>query len=196
MDEKWYCVEQFIEFVREWGYVAVFLGALVEGESVILTASSMAYFGYLNIYKIMIIAFFTTTIVDQLLFFVGRYYGESIFKRFPKLQGAKERAFRLLHKFDIWFILSFRFIYGIRTVSPIVVGAAKVTPARFIPLNIIAAFIWTVISCVGGYMLGEAMMAFLHNFVVIQRYIIGFLGIALLAFGGYHYWQKKKQAKL
>lgn len=184
-------MEAFIEFVKNWGYIAVFLGAIVEGESVILTASAMAALGYLSIIKIMLIAFTTTTIVDQGLFFVGRHYGPSLFKRYPKFQQPAERAFRLLHKYDVLFILSFRFIYGIRTLSPVVIGAGGVSAKRFIPLNILSALIWTTVSCMGGYMLGNVMLDVLNNFHTFQKYLIGI--VALIVIIALAYWIIKRR---
>ena len=49
-----------VVFIKNWGYFAVLLGALVEGESVILTSSALAAAGLLSIWKIMIIAFYIT----------------------------------------------------------------------------------------------------------------------------------------
>jgi membrane protein DedA with SNARE-associated domain len=185
-------LEAFIEFVKDWGYLAVFLGALVEGESVILTASSLAFFGYLDIYKIMVVAFISTVFADQSLYHVGRHYGVSFFDKYPRFKPASDRAFKLLHRFDIWFILSFRFIYGIRTISPVVIGASGVEIKRYTILNLIAAFIWTVISCWGGYTLGEAMMKILENIHIIQKYIIGFFLFLILLILGFSVWKKKK----
>jgi membrane protein DedA with SNARE-associated domain len=185
-------VDAFIQFVQEWGYIAVFLGSIVEGESVILTASSMAALGYLNIYTIMAIAFITTTVVDQLLFFVGLHYGPSLFNRYPRLKPKTEKAFRLLHRFDVWFILSFRFIYGIRIISPAVIGAGGVSPARYIPLNIVSAFVWTVVSCGGGYLLGDVMLQAIHHIADIQRSAVITIGIGCLALGGYVLWKRQK----
>lgn len=182
-----------VDWIKDWGYWAVFLGATVEGESIILTASALAALGYLSITKIMVVVFFTTTIVDQILFFVGRYYGVALFDRFPRFKTASDRAFRLLHRFDFWFILSFRFIYGLRTISSVVIGAANVSPARFIPLNILSGFLWTVISCMGGYILGERMFNMFHSFEQFQKYL--FVGLLLglgVLFMVIHYRRKKK----
>ena len=44
-------MEHLIQWVKDWGYLAVFLGSMVEGESIILAASSMAYLGHLSLYK-------------------------------------------------------------------------------------------------------------------------------------------------
>ena len=87
------------------------------------------------------------------MFYVGRYYGTALIQKFHRLHAPANRAFKLLHRWDIWFILSFRFIWGIRTISPIVIGSSGITPQRFTPLNLAAALVWTLISCIGGYML-------------------------------------------
>jgi len=174
-------MESLIEFVKNWGYIAVFLGSLVEGESIVLTASSLAALGYLSIYKVMAVAFCGTLIADQCLYLVGMYQGHKIFDKFPRLRPQIDKAFSLLNKNDVIFIISCRFIYGIRVASAIVIGAAKVPPKRFITLNIISALIWTVVSCGGGYLLGEVFHTIWHNFETVQMYLIlGLLVLALL----------------
>lgn len=176
-------MEAFIEFVHNWGYLAVFLGSLIEGESIILTASAMARLGHLSIVKVGFIAFMGTLIADQVLYFVGWYYGDSIFERFPSLKKKSTRAFELLHKYDALFIIACRFIYGIRVTSSVVIGAAGVKPSRFIPLNFISAAVWAVISCTGGYMLGAVMLEAFEYFDMVQKYFIfGVLGMLVLIF--------------
>lgn len=183
-------MEHLIEWIQTWGYVAVLLGAMIEGESVILTACVMAYLGYLSLPKVVIIAFLGTLIADQVLYYVGRCYGQRILDTFPKMRVPAEKAFKLLHKWDIWFILSFRFIYGIRIISPVVIGSSGVTPSRFIPLNFVAAIIWTAISCTGGYLLGGLIDAI--DFKLIEKYLVLFsiLLLMLLVGLGYFAWKK------
>lgn len=186
-------MESFITFVENWGYLAVLLGSMVEGESVILTASFMAYKGILSLPKIMIIAFLGTFFADQALYYVGRYYGTALLRKFPKWEKRSKKAFDLLHTWDIWFILSFRFIYGIRTLSPIVIGTAGVSPRRFIPLNFISAIFWTLISCIGGYMLGGTFEMIVENFDSMQKYFILVpLGVVTLGFVLYSFVFKKR----
>lgn len=182
-----------VDWIKDWGYWAVFLGATVEGESVILTASALAALGYLSITKVMLVAFCTTVVVDQALFFVGRIYGADLFERFPRFKKPSEKAFKLLHRFDIWFILSFRFIYGIRTISPVVIGAAHVSPARFIPLNIVSAAIWASVSCLGGYWLGDVMANAMHSFAEVQKYIL--VGLLFVLGGGLMWYNHQRQKK-
>jgi membrane protein DedA with SNARE-associated domain len=187
-------LEQFISFVQEWGYWAVFFGSLIEGESVILTASSMAAAGYLSLPKIMIIAFLGTLTADQVLYAVGRAYGPSIFEKFPRLNKSSEKAFKLLHRYDALFIIVSRFVYGIRITSAVVIGAGGVPPHRYIPLNFISAFIWTLVSCLGGYMLGDVMISIIENFELVQKYLLIGLFIFVILVAGFMGWRKKKNA--
>ena len=181
------------EFIQNWGYFAVFLGSLIEGEAIILTASALAAAGFLSIYKIMIIAFVGTLFADQGLYFVGYYYGtpaiEFVKKRFPKMVPGIEKGLRFLEKYQTAYILLFRFIYSIRIVSPIIIGSQKIPFKKFSFLNLIAAVIWTLISCSGGYFLGELII---KKIDIIQRVVvIGILVIGALLL--WRRWRKKKK---
>ena len=183
-------MEHLIEWIQTWGYVAVLFGAMIEGESVILTACVMAYLGYLSFTKVVIIAFLGTLITDQIMYYVGRYYGDRIIEYFPKMRAPADKAFTLLHKWDLWFILSFRFIYGVRTISPVIIGSSGIPPTRFIPLNFIAAVVWTAISCTGGYLLGSIVESI--DFKLIEKYLFLFSMLLLTGLGaiGYFAWKK------
>ncbi|MDR1233674.1 MAG: VTT domain-containing protein [Holosporales bacterium] len=169
------------EFVKDWGYIAVFLGSLVEGEVILLTASAFAAGGYLSIYKIFFIAFFTTIFADQLLFFLGYKTGSDwLIMRVPKLEKARDKVFKLLHKMDIFFIFSFRFIYGIRTISPLIIGSAKIKPSRFVIYNILSGLCWAAAGCFLGYTIADLLSD--ENFstfpaIIVVSIIVGIIGI-------------------
>lgn len=188
-------MESLLAFVHEWGYIAVFLGAIVEGETIILFSSALAALGHLNIYKIMLITFCTTVVVDQGLYMIGKRYSSAIFKRFPKLRPKADRAFKLLHKYDTWFILTFRFIYGIRVISPIVIGAANVEAKRFGPLNILSAVIWTSASCYAGYMMGDLVEILLNNIKVVKQYVAIVLAVVVGIVISIYAWKFFKKSR-
>lgn len=172
-----------IEFVQNYGYWAVLLGSFVEGESVILTASAMAYAGHLDIIKVMLVAFIGTLIADQLLFFLGYFYGPRtinwVKNRFPKSAPYIEKALKFLEKYQTLYILSFRFIWGIRIISSVIIGAQKVSFLRFTFLNCISAIVWSVLSCSVGYFLGGAFSYLKENYGSYVTW--GILGIIVLS---------------
>jgi membrane protein DedA with SNARE-associated domain len=184
--------DSLLEFIKTWGYFAVFLGSLIEGESIILSSCALSALGYLSLYKIMGVAFSGTLIADQLLYHFGRRYGESIFERFPRLGAHADRARRLLKRYDVLFILSFRFIYGIRVVSSVVIGVSGVSPKRFTILNTISAGVWTAVSCFGGYYAADTILKIFHYLAKFQLYLLG-MGCVLLIIWIFFYLLRTKE---
>ena len=164
--------DSFHHLISQYGYLVVFLASLIEGESIILTASALASQGHLDIIKVGILAFLGTLFADQGMYYVGRFFGQKLFKKFPILERRSEKIMALLRKHSTWFILSFRFIYGIRILSPIVIGFSNVDPKKYMILNFVAAIIWTVVSCSAGYYLGDAIFSVLHNMNPFLKYAI------------------------
>lgn len=165
------------EFIETWGYFAVFLGSLVEGESVIFVAGFLAHEGYLSLTKIIIISFLGTLFADQVLYHIGRHYGIHVIDKFPSIQTKADKAFKLLKKYDTLYILSFRFIYGIRIISPLIIGSSGIGLKRFTILNLIAALIWSAGSCIAAYYFAHLIMDELHLLPKIL------LGVALICGG-------------
>ncbi len=191
------CVHLFIlerpslqEFIETWGYVAVFLGSLVEGESVIFVAGFLAHEGYLSLHMIILVSFVGTFFADQALYFVGRRYGNSIIDKYPSIKPKADKAFLLLRRYDTLFILSFRFIYGIRIISPVIIGSSGVGIKRFLILNFIAAIIWSVGSCVAAYYFAHLIMDQLH---LLPKII---LGLAVIGGGIWYFVFKGRNKKV
>lgn len=179
------------------GYFILFLGSLVEGESIVLTAGFFAYKGYLTLPNIIAVSFTATLLADQVLFYVGRAYGPQLLVKYPKLQPKADRIFNLLHKYNVIFILGFRFVYGIRTASPLVIGAAGVSIMRYTLLNFIAAVIWSVLSCTAGYLLGYFFADTID--VVIQkaiRYQEIFVISVIALIAGFFFYKRFKRNKI
>jgi membrane protein DedA with SNARE-associated domain len=54
------------------------------------------------------------------------------------------KAERLLNRFRTLLILIFRFLYGLRAVTPFVIGMSTVPTRTFVLLNAIGALVWAV----------------------------------------------------
>lgn len=171
----WSLVEYYMEF---YGYWIVFFGSLVEGESILFLASTVAAQGKLNIFGIMIVAFVGTLIADQASFYYGHHYGQAFIEKRDWLKKRSDRVMSLLHKYDVFFIILMRFTYGIRVAGPIIVGSSGLSPKRFIFWNIISAAIWSVASCTAFYLFGEQILGFFKNTEYLLFSLIG-IGVTL-----------------
>lgn len=164
------------QIISTYGYYAVGIFACIEGEIAIITAGILASQGVLSLHLVMLFAFLGTWITEQILFFVGRFYGPNVLSKFPKLKPKAERIFNLIHKYDSLYIFFFRFIYGIRNISPLVIGSAKVSPKKYCILNFLAAAIWSVVIPSIGFLFSKFIKQHIND---VHTYFI-VLGLFLL----------------
>src|SRR5436190_1120650 len=68
--------------VAELGYAALFIGTLLEGETVVFLAGLAAHHGYLWFPAVLAVSVVGGFLSDQILFHVGRRYGERVYARF------------------------------------------------------------------------------------------------------------------
>ncbi|MBM3569923.1 MAG: DedA family protein [Alphaproteobacteria bacterium] len=156
-------IQQLITDHRDWFYVVSFVWAFFEGETFVIFAGAAAAQGMLNLWGLMLTAGLGSFLGDQLYFWLGRHFGPKLMARFPKWEPNVEVALDYLRRYDIWFVLSFRFIYGIRNVSSFACGTSGIAWQRFFVLNLIAATVWVLVFAGTGYLLGVAFQELLEE---------------------------------
>lgn len=167
--------------LASYGYPIIIIGTFLEGETVMVLAGVAAHLGYLSLDWVIICGFSGTFIGDQLYFMLGRRHGQSWLSKHPSWREPADRVFRKLENHQNLLILSFRFLYGIRTVTPFVIGTSDIPYFRFAILNILGAAIWAICIALAGYYFGQAVETVLGD---IKRYeiefIIAIIGVASL----------------
>ncbi|MBF0583486.1 MAG: DedA family protein [Magnetococcales bacterium] len=163
-------MEEFVRtFVADHGYLIyplVLVWTFFEGETIVLIVSAMAATSapFINLPLLAICAMAGTMAGDQLFYYLGRFYGTPFLTTRPKLAAKAERGFQLLRKGEVAFILSYRFIYGVRNVSPFIVGVSGIQPLRFFFLNLTASLLWASTFVIGGYFLGKVLEQWLEAY--------------------------------
>jgi membrane protein DedA with SNARE-associated domain len=181
------------QLIEHYGYLAVFIGALVEGETILVMAGFLAHEGYLNVAGVMAIAAFGGFLGDQFFFALGRYRGREVLARFPSLQARATRVGLLVLRYQNWLIVFIRFMYGLRVAGPILLGMTPVSHVRFAVVNLLGAIIWATLIGGAGYLFGQAVGLFLHD---AQRYQAFALGtILLLGIGVWIYRRYRPEAR-
>jgi len=174
------------DFITGYGPVAVLLGVVFEGETAAFLGGLFSHRGLMPYWEAAAAAVFGSWIGDQTLFYAGRYAD-----RFPIVNRAMhakhaERVKALLLVHPDAFIFSFRFIFGLRTISPVIIGLSGVSPLRFFIINLAAALVWGVGVTMAGYLFGNAIeTAFghlgLYTDLVVALVIVGIIW-ALVAY--------------
>ncbi|WP_321366293.1 DedA family protein [uncultured Desulfuromusa sp.] len=170
-------------FIQHYGYLAILLGTFLEGETILVLSGFAAHRGYLHLPWVITAAFLGTLLGDQLFFYLGRRHSEYLLKRRPHWRLRLERTRRLIHSYRILLILGFRFLYGLRTITPFALGMSQVSWQLFLPLNILGAAIWAVCFGCAGYLFGHAVEIFLGDVKQYEYWLF-----SVLAGGGCIFW--------
>jgi membrane protein DedA with SNARE-associated domain len=185
----------FEEVIRTYGYYAVFGFACIEGEIALLTAGFLAHQQLLSLPYVILTAFLGTLATEQAVFFIGRFYGQRILNRYPSLRHKSDTALRFLHKYNTFFIFIFRFIYGIRNISPLAIGTAGISPQKFSSLNIPAAIIWATSVAGAGYIFSNAIQTVINNFEHYQKAILcGVVATIFAVWIGCKYYRRRHRS--
>lgn len=162
------------DLISNYGYWAILIGTFLEGETILVLGGFAAHRGFLELPWVMAAAFAGSFIGNQVYFWIGRWNGEKLLAKRPKWREKSQRVLSLLEKHQTVLILSFQFLYGLRTVTPFLLGSAGIAPIRFFLLNMIGAAVWAVVVGSLGFIFGSAIEAVLGD---IKRYELLFFGI-------------------
>jgi membrane protein DedA with SNARE-associated domain len=162
--------------IDSYGYLAVFIGAFLEGETILALAGLAAYRGYLDLFVVIVVAMTAGFLGDQFYFMVGRYKGAKILARFPHASRRADKFDAMLSRYHAPLIIGIRFMYGFRIVGPILLGMGRVPAWKFMLYNFIGAAIWAPLIAGLGYFFGSILESVLHD---LKRFEIWGFGIIL-----------------
>lgn len=186
-------IEKLIVEYQTWFYGITFLWTFLEGESFVIIAGAASFKGHLNIYLLILAAWIGSFCGDQLYFLLGRKFGRRILARFPRFEGGVQVALDMLHKYHTLFILTYRYIYGVRNVASFAMGMSGLSWPRFAALNFIAAFIWANSFAWAGYLLGKAFEAVLGDITQNFGYIMLGVFVFVVSLLTLIHWRAKKR---
>ncbi|MGW8223059.1 MAG: DedA family protein [Syntrophobacteria bacterium] len=182
-----------VPYIQAYGYWAMLAGGFLQGEIVLILGGFVAHRGYLELPLVILVGLAGCLTADLFYFSMGRLKGRDLLGKHPSWQPKVTKVQELFEVYDSLFIIGFRFLYGIRAISLIVLGTSYVKTAKFLFLNTLSASIYTALLGISGYAFGIALAVLFRD---IQRYetwaimVIAFLGTAFWIF--YRRYKKGK----
>ena len=184
----------FDSLLGTYGYWAVLVGTFLEGETILVLGGVLARMGYMHLEGVILCGFIGSLCGDQLFFYLGRSRSQKILARRPSWKVSVDKVQNLLAHFRTPLILFFRFLYGLRTVTPFVIGMSPVSTPKFILFNAAGALLWANIIGIGGYYFGSGLKAVIKN---INHYemevLVAIAGAGVLVWIIFFYRRRKKR---
>ena len=167
--------------LANYGYWAVFIGCLLEGETILILGGLAAHQTSLRLVDVIMVATLGGMLGDQILFWTGRFFGPRLLPKLHRQQATIDRVSELIKRYPTASIFSVRFLYGMRLIGPLVIGASRLSPIRFSLINLLGAAVWATLFVMAGYWAGEALHNLLGNLKPYRLPI--FIGVVVIAAG-------------
>ena len=139
-------------------YLGIVIGTLIEGEITLVSASIAAKLGHLDLYWVMLAGLVGAQLTDWINVLLGRYVGKSFVDNRPKLKRKLKKVNRWFEKYPVLILLSFRFMYGFRTIIPVAIGLSNISLISFAIYSFLSTIVWVVLYSVLGYFLGNLIL--------------------------------------
>src|SRR3954466_169580 len=130
-------MQQFLrEYLELHGYLVLFIGTFLEGETILVLAGFLAFTGKLSLLPVVGVAWCGSFIGDQFFFYFGRWKADFLLRASGRFVRQFRKALRLIEKYGPPIAFFSRFTYGFRLILPICLGMTNFPPRRYLWLNV------------------------------------------------------------
>src|SRR5258708_7182638 len=179
--------------LHKFGYLAVFIGTFLEGETILVMAGFFAQRGYLFLPFVALAACLGAYTGHVFWFWLGRTQGVRLLDRFPKMKRHFGRGIRLFERYGAPAIFITQWLYGLRITCAVIIGTSKISTAKFLIYEAVTCAVWAIIISFAGYFFHQAVEPALGRAAHIQK--SGPLALVILRVGiwGYHQWKERRE---
>lgn len=166
------------ELLSRYGLVAVAVGTLFEGETVLILAGALAGRQLLPPIGVWITAALGAWVGHLIFFAVGRVLGkERLIRKFPRLRSGLEKADAFIRKRRWSSVFGLQYLYGMRIVGAIAFGLSRLSTGWFAAAEALNCLIWAALIGGAGYLMGEEAGQLFHGsmrniWVVVSALIV------------------------
>ena len=183
---------QLLYLFQQHGYLIIFAGTFLEGETTLVLGGLLAHRDYLNFWLVVGTAALASYLGHVVFYFFGKNSSSWILVRFPTLRTRIEQAEYIIRRYETLSLFITQYVFGIRLASALTFGILDMNMAKFLSLQLVSCIVWAVIFASIGYWVGESCDNLIKN---IERALLAIivLGVSLAFFGrkAFDYWFRR-----
>ncbi len=156
--------------IETWGYLAIAFFSFGGSMLIVATAGVFAYLGHINLTYALLVAAIFNFLGDNFLFYLGRYNKKEINKYLQKHKRKLAFTRLLMRKYGILAIFIQKFIYGVKTLIPIVMALGKYDFKKFVFYNFFASILFVLSIGLAAYYSSDAIIS-IFNYLKTKPYL-------------------------
>lgn len=181
------------QLLHHFGYLAVFVGTFLEGETILVMAGFFAQRGHLSLPLVAVAACLGAYTGHVFWFWLGRTQGVKLLERFPKMNRHFGRGIRLFERYGAPAIFITQWLYGLRITCAVIIGISRISTAKFLIYEAITCMVWAIVISSAGFFFGRAVERILGRAAHVEKW--GLLALVLIAAAlwAYHQWRDRRE---
>src|SRR3954468_16905202 len=179
--------------LQKFGYLAVFVGTFLEGETILVMAGFFAERGYLKLPLVIATACSGAYIGHVFWFFLGRTQGVKLLDKFPRMKRHFGKGIRLFERYGAPAIFITQWLYGLRITCAVIIGISRISTMKFLIYEAISCVVWAAAISCAGYCFGEVVERVLGKAAHIEKWGLLVLVVVGFSIWGYHQWKERRQ---
>lgn len=179
--------------LQKFGYLAVFIGTFLEGETILVMAGFFAERGYLQLALVILTAFSGAYSGHVFWFWLGRSQGVKLLDRFPKMKKHFGKGIRMFERYGAPAIFITQWLYGLRVTCAVIIGISRISTVKFMVYEAITCAVWAVAIGLAGFYFGRAVERVLGRAAHIEKWGLLVLVVVGLGLWGYHRWKERRE---
>jgi membrane protein DedA with SNARE-associated domain len=138
-------IHDLLPYIRDYGYIIIFFYSLGGGVLALAAGVFLASIQELDLAIVISIVAVSNGIGDLLLFYMGKYHKKELQNYSFWIKHRRKVAYSkiLIKKYGVLAIFIQKFIYGVKTVVPIIFGITNYNFKKFAFFNVFASILWS-----------------------------------------------------
>ena len=178
--------------LQKFGYLAVFVGTFLEGETILVLAGFFAERGYLQLPLVMAAACGGAYAGHVFWFWLGRTQGVKLLDRFPRMKKHFGKGIRIFERYGAPAIFITQWLYGLRITCAVIIGISRISTLKFLVYEAITCVVWAIIIASAGFVFGNAVERILVSAAHIEKWGLLVLVVVGVSVWGYHQWKDRR----
>lgn len=151
-------MQETIGDLETYGYIFLFVYSLGGGLAGIVASGVLSALGKMDLVASILLASTANLLGSTLLAYLGRYQKQD-FEKYIYKHGRKVALVRLwLIRYGVLLIIAHKYIYGFKTLLPLIVGISRYPMPRFYIWNTIASYLWGILMGLLGFSASSLVM--------------------------------------
>ncbi|WP_456394081.1 DedA family protein [Nitratifractor sp.] len=154
-------MDEILNNLALYGYLILAVYSFGGGMVALAGAGILSALGKMEITTSIVVATIANFAGDTVLFWLAQSNKKEVMKYLRKHRRKIAWTNLLMRRYGWLTVFLQKYIYGVKTLVPIIMGLSRYDLKKFVALNFFASILWGLVVGLGSYWFSEAVRRFL-----------------------------------